>query len=227
VNINISSGNIIVSVQELLNLFEQYAEQVPLQVFVFFGSFLEEVIAPIPSPFVMSLAGSVAQSQGYAFWYLFVIAVIAATGKTLGAGLLYWLADKVEDIVMSRIGKFVGITHKEVEKFGKKFSSSNRDFVTLLVIRSTPVIPSAPISLLCGFLKIDIKQFLAATFFGTIIRDFIYLYFGYTSLDAATKLLDGLEGIETFVTLAMALLGAGVVAWIIYKKKLTKNNNED
>lgn len=205
--------------QHLLDIFERFAEKVPLEVFTFVGAFFEEIIAPIPSPFVMTLAGSVAESQGYAFWYLFVLAIIASAGKTLGAVLLYILADKGEDLVMSRIGKFIGITHKDVEKFGKKFSGSNKDLIPLLLIRATPVIPSAPISLICGFLKINRKQFIISTFFGTIIRDFVYLYFGYTSLEAATELLDGLEGIESMVTLAMAIIGIGIVAWVIYIKK--------
>lgn len=196
-----------------------------MELFTFFGAILEEVIAPIPSPFVMTLAGSVAQSQGNAFWYLFVLAVIGATGKTLGSAILYWLADKVEDLVLSRLGKFIGITHEEVEKFGQKLSGTRRDFVTLLVIRSTPVIPSAPISLICGFIKVDFKQFITATFFGTIVRDFVYLYFGYTSLEAAATLLDGMDGIESIITVLMALVGAAVVGWIIYKKKFAKSTD--
>ncbi len=175
----------------------------------------------------MTLAGSVAQSQGYPFAYLFVIAVIAAAGKTLGAIVLYWLADKVEDLVLSRAGKFVGITHKEVEKFGQRFSGERKDFLTLLLIRATPVIPSAPISLICGFVKVDKKQFIVATFFGTIIRDFVYLYFGYTSLEATSTALDGISGIESIVTIVMALLSAGFVGWIIYKRKLAKKPNDD
>jgi membrane protein DedA with SNARE-associated domain len=228
VNINISSGKITGNVvQNILDLFEKYAELVPLQVFVFFGAFLEEVIAPIPSPFVMTLAGSVAQSQGYAFWYLFVVATIASTGKTIGAIFLYWLADKAEDLVLSRFGKFVGITHKEVEKFGQKLSGTNRDFLTLLVIRSTPVIPSAPVSLICGFIKVDKKQFIVATFLGTIIRDFVYLYFGYTSLEAAASIVDGIEGAQSLITIALALVGAAVVGWIIYKKKFSDDDKNE
>lgn len=210
-------------ISSILDYFEKFADKVPLEIFVFVGAFLEEVIAPVPSPFVMTLAGSVAESQGYAFWYLLVIAVIASAGKTLGAILLYWLADKAEDLMLSRIGKFVGITHQEVEKFGSKLSGTKRDLITLLIIRSTPVIPSAPISLICGFLKIDLKQFITATFFGTIIRDFVYLYFGYTSLDAATKLVEGMEGVESFITIAMALIGFLIVGWIIYKKKFAQD----
>ena len=171
----------------------------------------------------MTLAGSIAESQGSPFWYLFVISVIAATGKSLGSILLYLLADKVEDVVLSRIGKFVGITHAEVEKFGQRFSGSPRDFITLLIIRSTPIIPSAPISLVCGFIRINFKYFITATFFGTIIRDFVYLYFGYTSLNAAYELMDGMEGIESVVQILLAAAGAAVVGWIIYKRKFSQS----
>src|SRR5690606_11653760 len=121
----------------------------------------------IPSPFVMTLAGSMAKAQGAPFWYLLVISVLAAVGKTVGAFILYWFSDKAEDIVLSRVGRFIGITHQEVEKFGQKFSGGRRDFITLLVIRSTPIIPSAPISLICGFVRIRLDLFSIASFFGT------------------------------------------------------------
>src|SRR5690606_25347218 len=140
------------------------------------------------------------------FWYLFVIAVIAALGKAVGSIILYFLADKVEDVVLARIGKLVGITHAAVEKSGQRFRGHWRDFVTLLVIRSTPIIPSAPISLICGFVRIDFKYFVLATFFGTIIRDFVYLYFGYTSIKAAEELMHGMEGIESLMQLILAAL---------------------
>lgn len=195
-----------------------------MELFAFLGSFVEEVVAPIPSPFVMTLAGSIAESQGHPFWYLFVVALIASTGKTIGATLLYWLSDKAEDIVLSRVGKFVGITHAEVEQFGQRFSGTWKDFVTLLVIRSTPIIPSAPISLICGFVAIRFKFFVVATFIGTIIRDFVYLYFGYTSLNAAYELMDGMEGIESIVQILLAVAGAVAVGWIIYKRKFSKQS---
>ena len=131
---------------------------------------------------------------------------------------VHWY-DKVEDVVLSRVGKFVGITHAEVEKFGQRFSGHRRDFFTLLAIRATPIIPSAPISLVCGFVRIDFKYFVTATFIGTIIRDFVYLYFGYTSIQAAEELMQGLEGIESIMQIVLAGIGALIVGWIIYRRK--------
>lgn len=206
--------------ERLLSFVEEIAQHTPLELFAFVGAFIEEVLAPIPSPFVMTLAGSIAEAQARPFAYLLVIALIASLGKTLGAMLLYWLADKVEDVVMSRVGRFVGITHVEVEKFGNRLSNgTSRDFYSLLAIRATPIIPSAPISLLCGFVKIDFRRFVSATFLGTIVRDFVYLYFGYTSLGAADAIVNGIEDTQSIVTLLMALIGVAVVGWIVYQRK--------
>lgn len=206
--------------QFLLDKFEHYVQLIPIELFVLGGSFVEEVVAPIPSPFVMGLAGSAASAQGYPFWYLFVLSLLAATGKTLGGLLLYWLADKAEDIVMSKIGRYIGITHKEVERLGERLNSGTwRDWAIMLAIRSTPVIASAPVSLICGFIKVPIKLFAVTTFFGTIIRDFVYLYVGYTTLGAANTALDDLESFESIVQILMAISGLIVVGWIIYKRK--------
>lgn len=204
----------------ILEKFEYYAEQLPLEIFVLIGSFLEEVIAPIPSPFVMGLAGSVAATQDRAFVYLAALSLIAALGKTLGAMLLYWLADKVEDVVLSKIGRFIGITHVEVERLGQRLNTGTwRDWAVLMLIRSTPVIASAPVSLACGFIKVPFRLFVITTFSGTIIRDFVYLYAGYTTFGAASSLTDGLSGLESVIQVFMAIAGLVLIALIIYRRK--------
>ena len=167
----------------------------------------------------MTLAGSIAATQGHPFLYLVVLSVIAAAGKTLGAILLYLLSDKVEDLVLSKVGRYVGISHDEVEAFGKRFRGTWRDYLTLFIIRATPIIPSAPISLISGFVSLPKKMFVITTFFGTIVRDFVYLYFGYTSLSAADEIIHGLEGTSSIVTIVMAVIGLVVVGWIVYRRK--------
>ena len=206
-----------------LEQYELYAERLPLEIFVLLGAFVEEVIAPIPSPFVMTLAGSVTAAQGHPFWYLFVVAVIAAAGKTLGGMVLYVIADKTEDIVFLKLSRYVGITHEEVEKLGNRLSRGSwRDWAVLMGIRSTPVIASAPISVICGFLKIRWRMFVITTFLGSIIRDFVYLYVGFTTLGTANSLTEGLGGIESFVQISTAISGLAFLGWIIYKRKMKK-----
>ncbi len=205
-------------IETLIDFLEQLAEHVPVELFAFFGSFIEELIAPIPSPVVMTLAGSMAASNGSPFWYLFVIAVIAAVGKTIGAIILYLVADKSEDVILSKVGRYIGVTHKQVEHIGNRFQGTPRDYITLLVIRSTPIIPSAPISLICGLIALPKKLFIISTFFGTIVRDFVYLYIGFTGIGAAAEITHGIEGASSIITILLGLIGMGIFGWILYRK---------
>lgn len=214
-------------VEKLITFLEQLAQHVPVELFAFVGSFIEEVVAPIPSPVVMTLSGTMVESKGLPFLYLFVVAAIAAVGKTIGSILLFVIADKTEDVLLSRVGKYIGVTHAQVEHIGARFSGTPRDYVTLLVIRSTPIIPSAPISLICGLIGLPKKLFIISTFFGTIIRDFVYLYIGYTGLSAATEIADGIEGASSIVTIILGLIGVGIFAFIVYKKYFSSHKASD
>lgn len=214
-------------IEKLIDLLEQLAEHVPVELFAFVGSFIEELIAPIPSPVVMTLSGSMVAANNSPFWYLFVIAVIAAIGKTLGAIILFIVADKTEDVVVSKFGRYVGITEGQIEKIGARFQGTARDYITLLVIRSTPIIPSAPISLLCGLIGLPRKLFVASTFFGTIVRDFIYLYIGYTGLGAAEEIIEGIEGASSIITIILGLIGIGIFAYIVYRKYFSSTKKLD
>jgi membrane protein DedA with SNARE-associated domain len=216
--------------ESILQFIEQLSDHVSVEVFAFVASFLEELIAPIPSPFVMTIAGSMAAAQGAPIWYLIIIAMIAALGKTIAAVIWYVIADKAEDVVLSKVGRYVGLTHKQVEHFGARFSGRKRDYITLFIIRATPIIPSAPISILAGFLALPKKMFIITTYFGTIVRDFVYLYIGFSGIEAANTFVEGVEGISSIVTIAMAAVGLGVGIWIIAKKytvhKRSKNSKD-
>src|SRR3989344_314625 len=84
------------------------AEKTPLEIFSFAGSFIEEVIAPIPSPLIMTTAGTIAHARDYQITYLLFLALLASCGKTAASWLLYVLADKLEDFISSRFGKILG-----------------------------------------------------------------------------------------------------------------------
>lgn len=214
-------------IEKLITFLEQLAEHVPVELFAFFGSIIEELIAPIPSPVVMTLSGSMVEANGSAFWYLFVIALIAAAGKTIGSIILFVIADKAENIILTRMGKYIGVTHKQVEQIGDRFQGTPRDYVTLLAIRSTPIIPSAPISLICGLIGLPKRLFITSTFFGTIIRDFVYLYIGFTGASAATQIIDGIEGASSIVTIVLAIIGMGILGFIVYKKYSSANQKAE
>lgn len=195
------------------------AQHVPLEWFSFLGSFIEEVVAPIPSPFVMTAAGSAVAAQGKMWWYILLVSLIGAVGKTLGALVVYILGDKAEDILIGKLGKFVGVTHKEVEMLGKHFQGGWRDDVILLVLRAIPIMPSAPISVMCGVIKLNLRTYITSTFIGTFFRNLLYVYLGYVSLSAVNSISQGLQTLESLTQIVLFVLAAVAVLWIYWQRQ--------
>lgn len=196
------------------------AQSVPLEVFVFSGAMIEEIIAPIPSPIVMTVAGTIAEAQNRPWTYIFLLALIGAIGKTIGSWILYVISDKVEDVVVGKFGKFFGMSHKEIERIGKYFSGGIKDDLIIFFARAIPIVPTAPVSIVCGVIKVRMKTYLASTFFGTIIRNLCYLYLGYAGLAGYETLVDQLESIEKIMTVTIGIiLVGGIAAWWYIKNK--------
>lgn len=205
--------------QHVILWLERFAQSVPLPLFVMVGGVVEEIIAPIPSPLVSTLAGSITASQNFGFGYLLWICVLATLAKTFGAWLFYVLGDKMEDLAVPRFGKYIGVRHQDLESFGSRFHGTWKDDLVLLLLRSIPVMPSTPISLVCGILKIRLRTFLVATFVGFYIRNLTFMLIGYTGLSAATSLMEGIDTAETILKAVIVLGVAAVIGWLYWKRK--------
>jgi membrane protein DedA with SNARE-associated domain len=201
------------------NSLVSWAQNVPLEIFAFIASFIEEVLAPIPSPVVMTVTGSIAAAQEKAMWYLLILSLIAAAGKTVGAVLVYYISSTAEDILIPRFGRYIGVTHAEVENLGKRLNGGWKDLWVLLFLRALPIMSSMVVSVCCGFVKIPMRVYLVSTFFGTVIRDFFYLYVGFTGIEALHNLVDGFDSIESIIQAIVAVVIVGVIGWVYWKRK--------
>lgn len=201
--------------QGVVDLFDRYAEQVPLELFVLIGTFVEELFSPIPSFAVLVPAGAVAEARAAGIWYLAGLVVLSAIGRIGGAAILYWLADTFEDRLFGQGRRFFGISHTELERFGQRLGRGKRDWAALFLMNAMPVFPGGVLSLTCGFIKVRYRMFLACTFFGTMINAIIYLSIGYAGLKAA----EAVRNIEIASQIVIGLAIAGVVIWIIHKRK--------
>lgn len=186
------------------------SDKMDVLTFAFFGSLIEEVISPIPSPLIMTAAGSLAFAQGKALWFLLLVAIFGSVAKTLGSLVLYWIGDKGEDIAVKRFGRFFGLTHERVESFGKKIGEKKQSLPTLLLLRSIPFVPSSIVSVGSGIFRLPIKLCMVATFFGTIVRESFFLYAGYSGIQAYQDVVSGASSAENMVQ-----FGAGVVVCIV------------
>lgn len=221
---------------QIMNYLEVLANKVPLELFSFIGTIIEEILAPIPSPFVMGITGSIAKAQNKTFLYLTLIAIIGAFGRLVGTSFLYWISDIAEDLIIGKFGKFIGISHDEIERIGSKFDGTAKDYLTLSLLRAIPVMPSSPLSVICGVIKLNFKVFLVGTFIGSIFRNFFFIYIGYTGLAATESFMEGLNTADNIMKILFVL---GLIGGYYYfyrkrekgnlftKKTNTSSNNEE
>ncbi len=212
-------------IDPLIKLLHQLAGVVPLPVFTFVGALIEEIVAPIPSPIVMTLAGSMAASLGASWIYLGWLALIGAVGKTIGSYIVYVIADKGEDLIMIKFGKYIGLTHREVETISKHLNHGWRDEIVIFLLRAVPIMPTAPVSIVCGMIKVRLATYLSATFFGTLVRNIFYLYLGFTSVGALESLNEGIDSMEKFGYIILLGLIALLFGYIYYQKKKNAGMN--
>lgn len=196
-----------------------FTETLSLPLFVFVASFIEEVIAPIPSPTVMVVAGSVAKMQEYSLIGLIPLAIIGALGKTIGALVVYFVVRIAGDFFLTRFGKFFNVTKEQVERFGDKLEKGYRDYFLLTFLRAIPIIPSVILSVGAGFLKISLPLFIFSTFVGTIIRDGMYLYAGYVGTSTVRSFIENTHHIESYIVLIAILVLIGIGIGLLYKKR--------
>jgi membrane protein DedA with SNARE-associated domain len=200
-------------INSLVVYIESFADKVPLELFVMLGSMIEEIIAPIPSPILMTFAGSLAHTKDLPIQVIFWLAMCGAIGKTAGAYVLYVIADKTEDILVGKFGKWIGVSHKEVEGVGKWLNKGWKDNIIIFFARAVPIVPSAPVSLACGLIKLNMRTYLSATLAGTYVRDLLYLYLGYVGLSNYHNLLNGFESAESIVQLVIFGIIATLIGW--------------
>ncbi len=198
-----------------------YADTLPLPLFSFVASLVEEVIAPIPSPAVMIIAGTVASLQGMTIADLLLLSVIAALGKTVGALFIYFVSGKLEEVVMGKFGGFFGVTYADIEKFRTRLTGGYRDYFLLTLFRTLPFVPSTLVSIGCGLLKVPLKLYIVCTMIGTIFRDIFYLYFGFMGTAYLGTLIEGSSSLESIIQ-GLALLTIILGLLFVYMKRRKK-----
>lgn len=171
----------------LMTWLESLATSVSLEFFVVVGAFLEELLAPIPSPFVMTTAAVLAQVQNYSWVQLGFLILLATLAKTASTYAVYVISDKAEDIMIGKFGKYFGLTHSHIESLGRLLTKTWFDDVLLFLARALPFVPTFPISVGAGVIKYSVRSYISMTFLGTFVRNIFYVwiaYFGYSQFQA-------------------------------------------
>ncbi|TXH07909.1 MAG: hypothetical protein E6Q06_01205 [Candidatus Moraniibacteriota bacterium] len=199
----------------------ELAAIVPLELFAFFGALAEEIVAPIPSMLVMTTAGFFAQLEGRTTFFLVWLVILGNIGKLIGSFIYYTLGDKLEDVVVGRFGRYLGLAHADVERIGQKFNGSPwRDGALLFMLRVIPFVPTILVSIAAGVVRIRTRVFLIASYAGNFCKDLFYAFAGYYGVRALRAFFMDVERIRFGVgaLLTMLILG-GLVFLYVHRRR--------
>ncbi len=197
------------------HLFRALSHAVPLEVFVLVGSFVEEVISPIPSTLVMGIAGTAAAVRHEPILYLVWLSAFGSIGKILGAWVYYVIGDKLEGVVVRRYGKYFGVSHEQIESIGKRFTGSWKDSVLLFTLRFLPFVPTTPVSIVCGIIRMRLSEFLVLTYIPNFIKDILYLMAAYYGLTALRRFFHHADALQFHANILIAV-GALAGFYVLY-----------
>jgi membrane protein DedA with SNARE-associated domain len=208
--------------QTIIDFFQYCLHHLPLELFVMIGTFIEEIISPLPSFLVLVPAGAAAAAREYPYWLLFILMVCSAVGRIAGSVILYKLADKTEDIMLAKKGRFFGASHQQIEQVGRRLGKgSARDWISLFALNAVPIFPTAVLSLVCGFLKVNFKMFAFCSFFGTMINALIFMTIGYIGIHVA-ETVHGITFVGRITTTIFLVMGT---FWFMqYRRRQTRKS---
>ncbi|KUK79835.1 MAG: transmembrane protein [Microgenomates bacterium 39_7] len=207
------------TVQQVIEYLEHLAQSIPLPFFAFIGSIIDEIFAPLPSPFVPITSGSLTYEQGLGFMFLFVVAFAGTLGKTLATFLTYWVADKFEDyLTHSKLGSILGVDEAEIEKYGKFLDGTRKDDVIMIFLRALPFIPTLPVSVIAGLIKLNLWTYVWTTFVGTYIRFMFYLILAYEGVRKYSGLIAMIDTTGSIVRVTL-ILGCFSFLYLFLRKR--------
>ena len=199
-----------------------YAQELPLSLVVIIVSFMEDLLPPMPAFHVIVTIGGFARLQDYSLFGLFFLAVLSATGKVAGSYIVYKIVDKLENAIVIKFGSRVGIKPGQLESYGEKLKRNGTDFISLLILRSTPLMSGTLVSIAAGLIGIREWVFIIATYLGTVIRNTLYLYIGFYG---TVVLKHAVGEVTIWHLILIAALTTSLIALIIYiGLKIQKKN---
>lgn len=184
---------------------ESLSYTLPLGWFIFVGSFIEEVISPIPSALITTIVGSLASVSDHHLLFILWLSVLGSLGKTLASVIFYVLADRLEDVSMRYIGPLLGITHEDVENLGNQFTKGWKDDLLIFSLRAMPIAPTLSVSILSGLIKVNFRSFILMTFAGYCVRIGFLLLLAFAGMDILVSVR------SSWIGLISTIVGVGTL----------------
>ncbi len=158
-------------------------------------SFINELVAVFP--YVVLLAGQLfflhdSLTVAMLAKLLVFVAVPVGVGGALGVIPLYYLSYYGGKPAVDKFHRYLKFKWEDVERVGTYFQGRWYDEVIFLVLRAVPVLPSFPLTIAAGVLRMRFVPYIVLTVVGFIIRMMLTLLIvgvGVESLSQIVSLL--------------------------------------
>ena len=172
---------------------------------------IESVFFPIPSEVVMPLgAWMLIEAKGLSAWYVLLAGFYGALGSLIGALAIYAVGAWGGRSLLERYGKFVLITHRDLELTERWFAKYGTWAVFLS--RMVPVVRSL-ISLPAGVARMRPGPFVLLTFAGSFLWSLGLASAGYLLGENWESLRDIMRPFEIPILVGLLLL----IALYVYR----------
>jgi membrane protein DedA with SNARE-associated domain len=179
--------------------------------------FIESFFAPIPSELIMPFAGFLA-SQGE--MNLVILALVGGIFSYLGSlpfyFLGYWGNDYIVNNFISKYGKYLFISQKEVDRGFAVFDKHGNGIV--LIGRIIPIIRTV-ISFPAGVAKMNFLEFSFFTLIGSIIWSGFLATAGYLLGDNWGQVIEWVESYQGIIIALLVLIVVGFLLSRLLRRK--------
>ncbi len=190
---------------------------------VFIASIIEEILAPIPSAAVIFASGFLLVKGPIGFDtvldLLVKVAIPAALGITLGSLMVYGIAYYAGKPILTKWGKWLGLSWEDVEKIQLKFSQTSFDEASLFVIRAIPIVPSVVISAFCGLIRFPLRPYVLFSLLGLIVRAILLGFVGWQIGTLYFRYAKYVTLFENIILVGIVIFVTIFVGWRVYKHK--------
>jgi membrane protein DedA with SNARE-associated domain len=139
-----------------------------------------------------------------------------ALGATIGSIMIYLLSYKFGRKAIIKIGKYVFVSQKKIEKAESWFQKYG--VYAVFLGRMAPGIREI-ISIPAGISRMDFKKFVVFTFFGSLIWSTLLVFAGYYFGNSWGSFSTSLQRIFPVITLLLFLVIAIGLIYFFFKKR--------
>ena len=173
---------------------------------------VESAAIPFPSELIMPLAGwLLIEEKGNSAWWLLLAGFYGALGNLLGSWVAYFISLKGGRPLLNKYGKYVLITHEELDRADEWF----RKYGDWIVFgsRMLPVVRTF-ISIPAGISRMNLWRFSIFTFLGAFPWSLGLAYGGFLLGENWEQLRSAMRPFD----IPILILGAVVAAWFFYRR---------